>query len=137
MKMQEALARLYAPLVPRDSRGIWSMVTFVNRAGPQRMLGPLQALWLDGRVIRGERHGVVLGANYYRLETEGGVHVRFAGDDHPNSDSFGRFGRFSIIDRLVYADGKAFAIFNPRVGTWLCYDAGRQWPSMVVSPSPG
>jgi len=108
-------------------------VTFMNRSGPRRVLGRLAAIWLDGRVVRGERHGTPLAVNYYSIETDARVTLQLEGDDHTPSPVFGPFGSFSIVDRLVYADGRAFALFNPRVGAWLCYDAGRHWPSLVVS----
>lgn len=133
MRMQEALARLYAPRVPRDAHNLWFLLTFVNRAGPQRLLGPHPALWLDGRVVRAERRGPALAVNYFSGETEARVLIRFEGDDHAPSACFGPFERFSVVDRMVYAGGKAFALFNSRAGEWLCYDAGRLWPSMVVS----
>src|SRR5687768_8764521 len=120
---------------PRESSGIDFLVTFVNRAGPQRMLGPLRTLWLDGRVLRGERRGPAVAVNYFSVETNTQVLIRFEGDDHAPSRCFGPVARFSVVDRMVYADGKAFALFNPRAGEWLCYDEGRLWPSMVVTPA--
>jgi hypothetical protein len=133
MRMQEALARIYAPRVPRDAHNLWAMLTFVNRAGPQRLLGPHPTMWLDGRVVRAERGGPVVASNYYRIESDGRLFIRFQGEDHAPSTCFGPFERFSVVDRMVCADGKALALFNPRGGEWLCYDAGRMWPSMVVS----
>jgi hypothetical protein len=119
--------------VRQQQGGIELELTFVNRAGPIRELGPLATMWLDGRVVRAERRGAVLATNYYSLVTDARVLVRFEGEDHAPSPCFGPFARFAVVDRMVYADGKAFALFNPRAGEWLCYDAGRMWPSMVVT----
>jgi hypothetical protein len=133
MGMQEAWARLYAPRTPRDVRGLWFVVTFVNRAGPQRLIGPHASLWLASRALRGERFGPTLAEGYYRVETDSPVMVHFAGQEQSLSRSFGPFTHFSVIDRLVHADGKALAMYNPKIDQWLCYDAGRHWPALVVS----
>jgi hypothetical protein len=138
MGMQEAFARLYARRVPLDERGLFFNVTFVNRAGPMRLLGPLGKLWVEDRALRSERVGAPLAESFYRLETDSRVVVHFAGQEQSPSRSFGTYSHFCVIDRLAYADGKALALYSPKIQQWLCYDAGRHWPAMVISPSgPG
>lgn len=114
--------------------GIDFMLTFVNRAGRQRLVGPLPELHLDGKVVRTHADGPAIAENCYSVETSAPVVVRFEGGER-RSRPFGPFTRFSVVDRLVYADGKALALFNPAWSAWLCYDNGRYWPSMVVSAS--
>lgn len=135
MGMQEAWARLYAPRAPRDTRGLWFVVTFKNRAGPQRLLGPLGALWIAGRTLRGDRVGPPLAEGFYRVETDSPVSVHFAGQELSQSRAFGPYTHFAVIDRMVYADGKALALYNPRLDQFLSYDAGRYWPSILVQPA--
>jgi len=112
-------------------QGVDFVLTFVNRGGAQRRVGPLKALRMDGKAVRSEIMNV---DSCYGVEAGGPVTVQFEGGEQ-RSGSFGPFKRFSVVDRLVYADGKAFAFFNPAWQAWLCYDSGRYWPSMVVSAS--
>jgi hypothetical protein len=111
--------------------GIDFMLTFVNRGGRRRLLGPLPQLRLDGKVVRARADGPAIAENCYSIETSAPVIVRFEGAGQ-RSRPFGPFTAFSIVDRLAYSDGRALALFNPAWGAWLCYDTGRYWPSMVV-----
>lgn len=113
----------------------------------QKRLGPVMEFRIDGESLRDHRDSPVLatyvehqwtidGTAYHRLDCTATIVVRFEGARIPPSQRFGPFARFAVLRGLAYTDGKAFALFDRKVGAWLCYDAGQHWPLMVVAKAP-
>lgn len=120
------------------------ILSFIHPTHSARTLGPFKEIWIDGESLRDAPSGPVLarharhqwevdGVSYYRLDCTVRACVRFEGGTSVPSRVFGPFNRFSAVDGLAYTDDKVFAFLDPKMGTWLCYDAGRHWPIMVVT----
>lgn len=120
------------------------ILSFIHPNSPPWTLGPLKQLWIDGALLRENPEEPVLarhvhhqweveGRSYYRLDCTARVNIKFAGGEETPSREFGPFNRFSAVDGIAYTDDKVFAVLDEKVHSWLCYDAGKRWPIMVVA----
>jgi len=116
-----------------------------NGPGPVAQEGPFPEIRADaqymraggGKVIaRHENHCWYIGADeYFRIDCDGPVTVRFEGPGDERSPDHGPFFHFSSADGIAYGDGEICAHIDVDDCEWYSHRDERYWKEMVVVPA--
>src|SRR3954469_10656853 len=76
----------------------------------------------------------VRGKDYFRVDVEGPLTLRFEGDGGRTAN-YGPFRHFSCADGIAYVDHQFFASLAHTTKMWHCLDSKEDWPAFEVAPA--
>jgi hypothetical protein len=120
-------------------------LVFARPSASPKTVGPLPSFLIEGRKILSPDGSVVAvhrnhrwelqGIGFSRLDCEARILVSFA-NGREASRPLGAYAHFSCVDGIAYCDHHVFAFVDEKADAWYCYDDGRHWRTLSVTPAP-